>query len=86
MLGVLLGLVFVEQRHDLADHVAHRVATELLRAGETGAAKESLCAGSALACEKFIESGGQCWVWKTSNTGLFCALKRNVSLFQFAWV
>jgi hypothetical protein len=30
MLGVLLGLVFVEQRHDLADHVAHRIVAELL--------------------------------------------------------
>jgi hypothetical protein len=30
MLGVLLGLVFVEQRHDLADHVAHGIVAELL--------------------------------------------------------
>ena len=30
VLGVLLGLVLVEQRHDLADHVAHRIVAELL--------------------------------------------------------
>ncbi|KJC42670.1 hypothetical protein UP06_23190 [Bradyrhizobium sp. LTSP857] len=30
VLGVLLGLVFVEQRHDLADHVAHRIVAKLL--------------------------------------------------------
>jgi hypothetical protein len=30
MLGILLGLVFVEQRHDLANHVAHRIVAELL--------------------------------------------------------
>ena len=30
MLGVLLGLVLVKQRHDLADHVAHRIVAELL--------------------------------------------------------
>jgi len=30
VLGVLLGLVLVEQRHDLADHVAHGVVAELL--------------------------------------------------------
>jgi len=29
VLGVLLGLVLVEQRHDLPDHVAHRVVAEL---------------------------------------------------------
>jgi hypothetical protein len=28
--GVLLGLVLVEERHDLADHDAHRVVAELL--------------------------------------------------------
>ena len=31
VLGILLGLVFVEQRHDLADHVAHGVVAKLLR-------------------------------------------------------
>jgi hypothetical protein len=31
MLGILLGLVFVEQRHDLPDHVAHGIVAELLR-------------------------------------------------------
>ncbi len=30
VLGVLLGLVLVEQGHDLPDHVAHRVVAELL--------------------------------------------------------
>jgi hypothetical protein len=30
VLGVLLGLVFVEQRHDLADHVAHGIVAQLL--------------------------------------------------------
>ena len=30
VLGVLLGLVLVEQRYDLADHVAHRIVAELL--------------------------------------------------------
>jgi hypothetical protein len=30
VLGVLLGLVLVEQRHDLPDHVAHRIVAELL--------------------------------------------------------
>jgi len=30
VLGILLGLVLVEQRHDLADHVAHRIVAELL--------------------------------------------------------
>jgi hypothetical protein len=30
VLSILLGLIFVEQRHDLADHVAHRVVAELL--------------------------------------------------------
>ncbi|KRR16422.1 hypothetical protein CQ14_16240 [Bradyrhizobium lablabi] len=30
MLGVLLGLVLVKQRHDLSDHVAHRIVAELL--------------------------------------------------------
>jgi hypothetical protein len=30
VLGILLGLVFVEQRHDLADHVAYGVVAELL--------------------------------------------------------
>src|ERR1700730_309432 len=30
MLGVFLGLVFVEQRHDLTDHVAHWIVAELL--------------------------------------------------------
>jgi hypothetical protein len=30
VLGVLLGLVLVEQRHDLPDHVAHGVVAELL--------------------------------------------------------
>ena len=30
MLGVLLGLVLVEQRHDLPDHVAHRIIAQLL--------------------------------------------------------
>ena len=30
VLGVLLRLVLVEQRHDLADHVAHRIITQIL--------------------------------------------------------
>ena len=30
MLGVLLGLVLVEQRHNLPDHVAHGIVAELL--------------------------------------------------------
>jgi hypothetical protein len=30
VLGVLLGLVLVEQRHDLPDHVAHGIIAELL--------------------------------------------------------
>ena len=30
MLGVLLGLVFVEQRHDLPHHGVHRVVAHLL--------------------------------------------------------
>jgi hypothetical protein len=30
VLGVLLGLVLVEQRHDLADHVAHGIVAEFL--------------------------------------------------------
>jgi len=30
--GILLGLVLVEQRHDLPDHVAHRVIAKLLAA------------------------------------------------------
>jgi hypothetical protein len=30
VLGIFLGLVFVEQRHDLADHVAHGVVAEFL--------------------------------------------------------
>lgn len=31
MLGVLLRLILVEKRHDLTDHVAHRVFAEILR-------------------------------------------------------
>lgn len=34
MLGVLLGLVFVEQRHDLPHHDMHRVVAHLLRDGD----------------------------------------------------
>jgi len=30
VLGILLGLVFVEQRHDLPDHVAYRIVAEFL--------------------------------------------------------
>nr|WP_034828156.1 hypothetical protein [Hyphomonas pacifica] len=34
MLGVLLGLVFVEQRHDLPHHDVHGVVAHLLRDGD----------------------------------------------------
>ncbi len=33
MLGVFLRLVFVEQRHDLTHHYAHRIVAEILRNG-----------------------------------------------------
>ena len=36
MFGILFGLVFVEQRHDLPNHVAHRIVAELL--GDRGQA------------------------------------------------
>jgi len=34
VLGVLLGLVLVEQRHDLPDHIAHRIVAKLLGDGD----------------------------------------------------
>ena len=34
MFGVLLRLIFVEQRHDLAHHDAHRIVAHLLRDGQ----------------------------------------------------
>ncbi len=34
MLGVLLGLVFVEQRHDLAHHDVHGIVAHLLGDGD----------------------------------------------------